>query len=200
MAENLAAIDPFLLRQSFSENMMCWLNPADYNEKALYGNHDFSLLLQPDHNQSFSSSDLQQTTTHPPTPDPKRRIAAAGKSRITKRKSRATKKNQTTFITADPANFRQMVQQVTGIRLDTASSPLSHPETTLRPIAGRLLYNANCQLPTLDTSNSFLLEHNQQQISQSSSGALVDGETGYGASYHGFGIASFPTLESWKVM
>ncbi|MQK22112.1 VQ motif-containing protein, partial [Escherichia coli] len=50
---------------------------------------------------------------------PRRRgaVAPAGATgKVSKRKSRASKRSQTTFITADPANFRQMVQQVTGVR------------------------------------------------------------------------------------
>ncbi|KAL2545112.1 VQ motif-containing protein motif-containing protein [Forsythia ovata] len=43
-------------------------------------------------------------------------VAVSG--RITKRKSRALKRGTTTFITPDLANFRQMVQQVTGVRFD----------------------------------------------------------------------------------
>ncbi|KAL2527459.1 Calmodulin-binding protein 25 [Abeliophyllum distichum] len=42
-------------------------------------------------------------------------VATSG--RITKRKSRASKQATMTFINADPVNFRQMVQQVTGVRV-----------------------------------------------------------------------------------
>ena len=154
---------------------------------------------------------------------PKRQRVAAGK--ISKRKSRASKRSQTTFITADPANFRQMVQQVTGVRFGSGSNvsmvPLVKPEPH-RAVGvnggGRFTIGGGC-LPTLDTS-AFLLQHHQQQ-QQTMVGPNSDGPemTGLGPlsfgqpigeDASGFGSAGldfetfsscFPTLESsWKVM
>lgn len=154
---------------------------------------------------------------------PKRQRVAAGK--ISKRKSRASKRSQTTFITADPANFRQMVQQVTGVRFGAGSNvsmaPLVKPEPH-RAVGvtggGRFTTGGGC-LPTLDTS-AFLLQHHHHQ-QQTMVGSNSDGSemTGLGPlsfgqpigeDAAGFGSAGldfetfsscFPTLESsWKVM
>ncbi|XP_017976009.1 PREDICTED: calmodulin-binding protein 25 [Theobroma cacao] len=140
----------------------------------------------------------KRTTIPPPT--------ATGK--VSKRKPRACKRSQTTFITADPANFRQMVQQVTGVRFGNAQmslGPILKPEPQ-RP-GSRLPNGAGpgC-LPTLDTS-AFLLDHQQQ-----SSGAVVgssllpfqssvvaEGVASAGATLDCDTFTSFPTLESWKV-
>ncbi|KAL1314121.1 hypothetical protein HN51_040903 [Arachis hypogaea] len=144
--------------------------------------------------------------------------------RVTKRKSRASKRSQTTFITADPANFRQMVQQVTGVRFgggaaaDIAMAPVLKPEPQrlVSGGGGRFPAGAACLLPTLDTS-AFLLDHHQQQVVGPNSGSagpgvsvsgplpfsqpmgLVDASPSLGsADFDTF--SSFPTLESWKVM
>ncbi|KAI4381576.1 hypothetical protein MLD38_007637 [Melastoma candidum] len=67
------------------------------------------------------------------------------KSTKKRRKPRTTKRSNTTFIAADAANFRQMVQQVTGVRFDNPSvaftSSLSRPEA-LRAGGGGRLYDA----------------------------------------------------------
>ncbi|XVE95705.1 hypothetical protein REPUB_Repub02eG0122400 [Reevesia pubescens] len=139
----------------------------------------------------------RQRTTNPPL---------TGK--VSKRKSRASKRSQTTFITADPSSFRQMVQQVTGVRFGNAQmslSPILKPEPQ-RP-GSRLPNGAGpgC-LPTLDTS-AFLLDHPQP-----SSGGVVgsslplfqssmeaEGLASTGATLDCDNFSSFPTLESWKV-
>nr|AUS89395.1 calmodulin-binding protein [Sesuvium portulacastrum] len=139
--------------------------------------------------------------------------------KITKRKSRASKRSPTTFITADPANFRQMVQQVTGVRFVGGSNPVGSvykPEPQRanggnnNGVVNRL--QAGCLLPTLDTS-AFLLDHHHQQVGPattvvgpqvgaSSLGsrppAVVADGGGPGLDFDGF--SGFPTLESWKVM
>lgn len=154
---------------------------------------------------------------------PKRqRNAIPVSGKVAKRKSRASKRTQTTFITADPANFRQMVQQVTGVRF--SNGQVSSMPTIVKPEPqrpGGRLPGGGC-LPTLDTS-AFLLDHHHQQQRQlagpASAGAgggggpvgpLCFGSTGEvaegggvsaGAGGLGFdSYSSFPTLESWKVM
>ncbi|KAI6673645.1 hypothetical protein NL676_001551 [Syzygium grande] len=150
---------------------------------------------------------------------------ASGK--VSKRKSRASKRSQTTYINADPANFRQMVQQVTGARFVGAglqvSASILKPEPQ-RLGGGRLIAAAAASgcLPTLDTS-AFLLDHHaaghhnqqqQQQQQQEMSAAVgeapgplsfleaTDVACGGGGSVSGgydFGsFAGFPTLESWS--
>lgn len=129
------------------------------------------------------------------------------KGKVTKRKSRASKRSPTTFITADPENFRQMVQQVTGIRFSGGPGPvgsLLKPEPQ-RPVGGgsgvvnRL--QTGCLLPTLDTS-AFLLDHHQQQqvvgpgSVEFGPPAVLAEACGPGFDFDGF--AGFPTLESWN--
>ncbi|MCI25842.1 hypothetical protein A2U01_0047033, partial [Trifolium medium] len=152
---------------------------------------------------------------------PKRQRVAAGK--ISKRKSRASKRSQTTFITADPANFRQMVQQVTGVRFGAGSNvsmaSVVKPEPhRVMGVTGGGRFSATgvgC-LPTLDTS-AFLLDHHRQQqtvVGPNSDGPEMSGlgpvsfgqpndEGGFGSAGLDFETFSscFPTLESsWKVM
>ncbi|KAI3694954.1 hypothetical protein L1987_77940 [Smallanthus sonchifolius] len=87
-----------------------------------------------------------------------------------KRKSRASKRAMTTFIHTDPANFRQMVQEVTGVKLP---GPVVKPEPVRRPFSNKL----QGLLPTLDTS-AYLLDR-----------IPVSGVDFYS-------VCSFPTLES----
>uniref|UniRef100_A0A7N1A689 VQ domain-containing protein n=1 Tax=Kalanchoe fedtschenkoi TaxID=63787 RepID=A0A7N1A689_KALFE len=235
----VSGVDPFLPRQSYAVDFWPSAADTEALTKALQqslyasfdavGDDDFNLLLPPppDHLHShnhqppqqqqrfspFSNLDHQPTATpsasEPETATTPKRRASTAKGRVAKRKSRATKKNLTTFIAADPANFRLMVQQVTGVRFDAGSSasspfpPLSLLKPEPRRPVGRLY-----GLPTLDTS-SFLLDRRGSSLqSQSlaaegpvySSGGLnatAYGGAGYGAAD---GQASFPTLESWKVM
>lgn len=149
----------------------------------------------------------------------KRRSSGVGVNggKITKRKSRASKRATTTFITADPANFRQMVQQVTGVRFGgNGQLPIT---TVLKPEPQRppTRIQSGC-LPTLDTS-AFLLDPaiNQQghhlQVGPASglvvqpqvavsiappppASALLADSGSVGFDFESF--CSFPTLESWK--
>lgn len=151
------------------------------------------------------------------TPGSKRRnVGPSGK--ITKRKSRAAKRATTTYITADAANFRQMVQEVTGVRFSCGGGvvgklpvpPILKPEP--HRAINQLPHTSGC-LPTLDTS-AFLLDHNnqKQQMLGSSPASLTrpttlsspppppavtvpdGGLTGF--DFDSF--SSFPTLESWN--
>ncbi|CAI9782895.1 unnamed protein product [Fraxinus pennsylvanica] len=131
--------------------------------------------------------------------------------KITKRKSRASKRAAaTTFITADPANFRQMVQQVTGVRFgglkaQFAAAQLVKPEPQR---ATSHMQGGGC-LPTLDTS-AFLLD----QVGSTSSLSVelpasnvppsppvsVADRGGGGFEFESYSYCSFPTLESWKAV
>ncbi|KAL5059102.1 hypothetical protein RYX36_030706 [Vicia faba] len=125
---------------------------------------------------------------------PKRqRLAAAGK--ISKRKSRASKRSLTTFITADPANFREMVQQVTGARFCGGSNfpmaPIVKPEPhRMVTGGGRFSMEGGSYLPTLDTS-AFLLEHNRQQQQQHQPHQTMVGPNSDGPENSGLGPFSF---------
>uniref|UniRef100_A0A7N0ZVE9 VQ domain-containing protein n=1 Tax=Kalanchoe fedtschenkoi TaxID=63787 RepID=A0A7N0ZVE9_KALFE len=133
---------------------------------------------------------------------PRRRAAASAHvtatKKITKRKPRASKKCQTTFIMADPVNFRQMVQQVTGVRLET----LQQQQQIVKPEAKRLT-GMGFSLGTEDAC-SFLVERSEQVGGGEASGQVAYGDLlgdGSGGSGHGYDrYQSFPTLESWQVM
>ncbi|XWS43010.1 hypothetical protein CRYUN_Cryun16bG0063800 [Craigia yunnanensis] len=202
-SENLASIEPWTFRPSFADS---WISEAFARDT-----ETLTRALQKSISNSFSNTDslspllslINPNTSPTPTPTasnvsgfnpetaPKRQRTANPPStgKVSKRKSRASKRSQTTFITADPANFRQMVQQVTGVRFGNAPMSLSsilkqepqRPGSRLPNGAGPLC------LPTLDTS-SFLLDHQQP-----SSGVVV------GSSLDCDTFPSFPTLESWKV-
>lgn len=219
-SDNLASLDPWMLRSTFADS---WISEAFARDtetltRALQksiSDHSDALacdtfspflndLLKPETAQTPSVSGVSGSDPETTALGPKRRIAIPGASggKITKRKSRATKRSQTTFITADPANFRQMVQQVTGVRLGHSQlpvNPILKPEPK-RP-GNRLL---GC-LPTLDTSE-FMLDHHHQQVvgpGAATHGGMtfqpVVGEGGAtGLDFET--LPSFPTLESWKVM
>lgn len=140
----------------------------------------------------------------PDTPVPKRRGNGISNGKITKRKSRASKKNTTTFINADASNFRQMVQQVTGVKFGNGQVPVA---SVLKPEPQRMVNRFQGCLPTLDTS-AFLLDHHvatagngpamSQQPVMGYAPAGGSGDGGAGFDFESF--SGFPTLESWKVM
>ncbi|CAN1306859.1 Calmodulin-binding protein 25 [Linum perenne] len=133
-----------------------------------------------------------------PTPKPRGKTAAtAAVLKVTKRKKprAASKKSQTTFISADPANFRQMVQQVTGGGAN-AMVPVMKPEPQ------RFAGGGGACLPTLDTS-AFFLDHIDPSGTPPDGGDAADPLSFPHAPMGGGGIdfdsfSSFPTLESWK--
>ncbi|KAI3676167.1 hypothetical protein L1987_85767 [Smallanthus sonchifolius] len=155
----------------------------------------FSNPQQSEINHPISSSFLVCSTTpsastvtasgsgsEPETPGSKRNLGVSlGKP--AKRKSRVSKRSMTTFIQADPANFRQMVQQVTGVKLEGSGQlPVVKPE----PMRQQFINTLQGLLPTLDTS-AYLL-HRQRQDNNTSQ--LPEG----GVDFYSF--PSFPTLES----
>ncbi|MCL7048781.1 hypothetical protein MKW94_004425 [Papaver nudicaule] len=110
----------------------------------------------------------------PETTSKRRNNLAISNGKISKRKSRATKRSPVTFITTDPTNFREQVQQFTGIPngnfLHTnLRAPVIKPEPKRFGAgngSGDLLNGFS--LPTLDTS-AFLLDqqhHHQPQQQQ----------------------------------
>ncbi|KAL2320596.1 hypothetical protein Fmac_029565 [Flemingia macrophylla] len=223
-SENVAAIDPWMLRPTVTDSWLAEYFSRDADNtitKALHNslsnvNHDAYFLINPDASASASASAAATPTVSSLSGSdhdsaPKRRPPPTGK--ISKRKSRASKRSQTTFITADPANFRQMVQQVTGVRIGAApiAPPLLKPEPHRPP--GRFTPAAGfLPTPTLDTS-AFLLEH--QQVGPNSAAAgpgaglsgpgplpfspSLDAAASFAAADFDI-FSSFPTLESWKVL
>lgn len=120
-----------------------------------------------------------------------------------KRKSRALKRNLTTYISTDAANFRQMVQHVTGVGFEFSESGLRAEPDLVRPEpkrAGSATMQSSCVLPTLDTS-AFLL--NQEGLIGALEGresvGLVAGP-GRNPAFQMDPVNCFPTLESWSVV
>ncbi|KAI5659698.1 hypothetical protein M9H77_28491 [Catharanthus roseus] len=221
-SDNLVSMDAWGFRPTFTDP---WLSEAFARDtetltKALQkslsgGNSDnvSSEMINPfNYKPDTSTSPIQTPTvsggSENETVVSKRRIGATvgvNGGKISKRKSRASKRTTTTFITADPANFRQMVQQVTGIRFGgNGQLPVT---TILKPEPHRL--QTGC-LPTLDTS-AYLLDQQNLMVSTSSSlmvqphisasipppptpsMVMTDG----GSAGFDFGsFCSFPTLES----
>ncbi|XP_015897983.2 calmodulin-binding protein 25 [Ziziphus jujuba] len=215
-SENLAGIEPWSLRPTTLADS--WISEAfardtetltralqksfsNSNTEAFDHSDTISPFIKPETVQTPTVSGL--SGSDPETAAHKRQRSAipptAG-GKVSKRKSRASKKSQTTFITADPANFRQMVQQVTGVRFGNTQVPM--PPMILKPEPqrpGHRLPGGGC-LPTLDTS-AFLLDHHLQQVAVTgaAAGGNVSGVPDGGAlDFDTF--PSFPTLESWKVM
>lgn len=151
------------------------------------------------HSQSHGSS--------LPKPEPATRnpLPCSPSGRVTKRKSRASKKSPTTYITADPANFRQMVQQVTGARFGLEPGAPLPVESLVRPeprrvgfgSLGEFVQGPSC-LPTLDTSAGLLDRARMVTPELGSVGPVVGQGVGSGFDFGGF--SSFPTLESWSAM
>ncbi|KAK9987010.1 hypothetical protein SO802_031961 [Lithocarpus litseifolius] len=193
MADNMASIESWNFRHSLADT---WI--TDALQKSISSANPAALatdtlspllnLIKPDTTTSPTPTVSGLSGgSDPDTPIPKRQRNAipvsGGVGKVSKRKSRASKRSQTTFITADAANFRQMVQQVTGVRFGNASSvpmvPILKPEPQ-RP-GNRLPGGGGggACLPTLDTS-AFLLDHHQQQVVGSNSAAALAGGAGTG--------------------
>lgn len=251
-SEGLASVDPWSFRSSF--NIDSWLisdsfsHDNDLLTKALHRSISTTTTTDPlSPSAFFDSAAAVVSDLSPPQTlsnvsfgsDPefpagvgvdgvggvKRKRGGGLAGKPTKRRSRvSTKKSQTTFITADAANFRQMVQQVTGAKFIDSSngifSPIVKPEphrlSTRLPPCGSFDRSSSA-LPTLDTS-SFLSNHHQENIvtdlgsvsapigsfHQSSVAATttvnVVGGGGGGSAVELDSYPNFPTLESWKVM
>lgn len=216
-SENLAGYELWSLRPTFADS---WISEAFARDtetltkalqKSVSNTNTTTETVDSDTISPFIKPETVQTPTvsglsgsDPETAAPKRQrstIPPTAGGKVSKRKSRASNKSQTTFITADPANFRQMVQQVTGVRF--GKTQVTMPPMILKPEPqrpGQRLPGGGC-LPTLDTS-AFLLDHNLPQVAVAGAGGNVSGLTGVpdcGAlDFDTF--PCFPTLESWKVM
>ncbi|KAL3623718.1 hypothetical protein CASFOL_032534 [Castilleja foliolosa] len=118
--------------------------------------------------------------------------------RVAKRKQRGSKLSATTtFIVADPDNFRQMVQSVTGLRF----GGLDEQPPVFKP--GRINgvnWNGGL-LPTLDTSDFILDGSSSCKVSPPPAAVLPDGRVGVATAAERLfdSVCSFPTLESWNM-
>ncbi|CAO2192911.1 unnamed protein product [Urochloa humidicola] len=91
-------------------------------------------------------------------PPPARALKGPKEGRVAKRKTRPSRRAQTTYITADAANFRRMVQEITGLPVPgpASSSPAASVAAAAAPSWTPVPAPAFV-LPTLDTS-AFLLD------------------------------------------
>ncbi|GER51943.1 VQ motif-containing protein [Striga asiatica] len=162
-----------------------------------------SLLLAPDAapSQTPSASGCSESevaAAAAAAARPRRNLPPASGGVAKRRKSRASKRSTTTFITADAANFRQMVQQVTGVRIPGGVPPplTAAAAQMMRPEPHRVVDRLQMGglLPTFDTS-AFLLDSSAGGLAVQPPPAVTDGG---GIDFDPF--CSFPTLESWKVM
>ncbi|XP_019186901.1 PREDICTED: calmodulin-binding protein 25-like [Ipomoea nil] len=148
----------------------------------------------------------------------KRRSVGGGAAngKMKKRKSRAAKRSTTTYITADAAHFRQMVQQVTGFKFGghLPVAPILKPEP--QRAVQRLQPSGAC-LPTLDTS-AFLLDQTKPQpqtVDPTTATPLLqppatlisppppprmEADVSCASAFDLDFFSSFPTLESWKTV
>ncbi|KAK3218189.1 hypothetical protein Dsin_012159 [Dipteronia sinensis] len=190
------------------------LSGATANDIFINSSNSNAVVSESDFISTTTVSNLSGSSDHETTLPTKRQrnsVPVSNSGKVSKRKSRASKRTQTTFITADPANFRQMVQQVTGVRFGNSQMPVTpilKPEPQ-RP--GTRLPGLGGCLPTLDTS-AFLLDHHQQHVvmgpgsGPGSGSSLGSGPFPFQGSLVGDGgldfetFPNFPTLESWKVM
>lgn len=231
-SDNLVTMEPWALpfRPAFADS---WLSEAFARDtetltkalqKSLSGHSDnvssemINPFYQPEttpvHTPTVSGGSENETAVS------KRRGAVAGVGvnggKIAKRKSRASKRSTTTFITADPANFRQMVQQVTGVRFGGHGQLPVTPVVKPEPQRAVNRLQTGC-LPTLDTS-AFLLgainHHHQQQQQVGPDSSLVGqpqvavsippppppvmAADGGSAGFDFESFCIFPTLESWN--
>lgn len=245
-SEGLTSVEPWSFRQNF--NIDSWLlsdsfsHDSDLLAKALHRSISTS-TESPLSPSAFFDSSTAVDLSPPQTlsnvsfgSDPELPCAGGGGGggvkrkrgpgvsggKPTKRRSRvSSKKSQTTFITADAANFRQMVQQVTGAKFIGGSNGIFAPIVKPEPhrLATRLLPSSldrSSAVPTLDTS-SFLSNHHQENMvtdlgsvsapissfHHQSSAAMTTTTANVGGGSSAVELdsyPSFPTLESWTVM
>lgn len=107
-------------------------------------------------------------------------LAPAG-ARAGKRRSRASKRAPTTYISTDPANFRLMVQQITGVQADAAGVELMMLQVQASaPLGAAAAGNRPQLLPAGDEASALRQHQLQLQLQQQQ--------------------PCFPTLDSWNVM
>ncbi|OWM73112.1 calmodulin-binding protein 25-like [Punica granatum] len=211
-SDHMASVDPWAqIRPAFLDPWFADLFSRDTDSftKALLKSDDHPLSPFPSAQPEAAPTRAASSVSASSDPDsaskrPHNPIPSAPRGRVSKRKSRASKRSQTTFITADAANFRQMVQQVTGVRFVGAQPPVLKPEPQ-RPTGRQLPPGADggC-LPTLDAvawlqnlGGAVRQEGPVPLIAAPSPGAADGGVAGV-LSFDSAGC--FPTLESWKAI
>lgn len=167
-------------------------------------NHFFQQQESETNNNEFA---VESKRIRNPTRMTSSSSVAAVSGKIGKRKSRASKKSATTYITADPANFRQMVQQVTGGASFGGGGCGFLPVETETHVGNErngFGFGGGMVLPTLDTSSSLLVQETLSfptDTQMGSGGGYVSTTPvglGSGSAFGNF--YGFPTLESWGAM
>ncbi|KAG2588030.1 calmodulin-binding protein 25-like [Panicum virgatum] len=180
----------------------------------------FSSPATPSSSTTSSASELLSSGHDAPAPSsgpagrpPARALKGPKAGRVSKRKPRPLRRPQTTYITADPANFRRMVQEVTGLPARVPAGPPSSvaPERTAAAAAPSWTLAPSFVLPTLDTS-AFLLDRAAPAPEvKSSSRGYAPAATAPTAAAAGNddplallvqmeAMIDFPTLESWGII
>lgn len=139
-------------------------------------------------------SDLAQVQPQP---------GASGRVAKRKRKSRALKRNLTTYISTDAANFRQMVQHVTGVGFEFGEPGLEAEPSLVRhepKRAASATMQSSCVLPTLDTSAFLLDQGGLIGALQGRESAGLAAGPGRDPVFQMDPLNCFPTLESWSVV
>lgn len=195
-SDNLMTMEPWAFRSAFADS---WFSDVFTKETEtltkVLQNSVFPQQPEMETNPVQTSAGSGRTVSggsENETTGSNRRCKVGANGKITKRKSRASRRNTTTYITADVDNFRHMVQQVTGVKFGADGQlPVAHvlkPEPQL--VVNRLQLGT-C-LPTLDTS-AFLLGPTST-VPQPAAGVVVDGGS---CGYDFSSFSGFPTLESF---
>ncbi|XP_074576040.1 calmodulin-binding protein 25-like [Curcuma longa] len=200
MLENCSALDPWRYRSDSA-----WISQAFASE-----NQAVTRALQislSDNSSSGAASPSAPFLLHhrqysrTPATHPFRPLGPGPLGRVSKRRSRAPNRSPTTYINADPANFREMVQRVTGFQVDCgmlAAEPMVKSEPVRPAVGDRAALRQVC-LSTLDTS-ALLLDC--VAVTPDDDGASV----GLPDDIPDFDLdglilpAAFPTLESWDAI
>ncbi|XP_051150604.1 calmodulin-binding protein 25-like [Andrographis paniculata] len=127
----------------------------------------------------------------------KQRRSAPPSGRVAKRKSRPSKRSTTTFFAVDPENFRQMVQQMTGVKFGGGLYGQPPMAPVLKPEAHRAVRGFQ-QGSVLDTSTFFLDGLASSAVEQPLPQFVAVADGGATAAAIDFpNFYSFPTLESY---
>ncbi|KAL6523341.1 hypothetical protein OROGR_016944 [Orobanche gracilis] len=160
---------------------------GSFSSAEMVGSHFAKRYLVPIRTPPTASG-CSESEASAPVPRARRGVPPA-RGRVAKRKSRASKRVATTFIAADAANFRQMVQQVTGVRFAGLNGEMTDAAVSVpnpEPDRVRNGVRVGCGFPTLYAPD-FLLDG--------------DGHAPPDCNVLEFDpFCSFPTLESWEVV
>uniref|UniRef100_A0ACD5YZR9 Uncharacterized protein n=1 Tax=Avena sativa TaxID=4498 RepID=A0ACD5YZR9_AVESA len=148
-----------------------------------------SVLVASDAAPRPPSTPVAAAATGPTTNKRRLGLGPAATGRAGKRRPRASKRAPTTYISTDPANFRLMVQHVTGVQAEPAGDGVLMPASFDASAAALLDLDCppfdaafgNAMLPSGGDAEALHHRLQQQQQQQQQQ-------------------PCFPTLDSWSVM